>query len=787
MLPYVDSLTPRASARFAARLRIAMTIVMTLASIALPAAVRADEHEELFEKRIRPVLASVCFRCHNEKKASGGLRVDSRVAVLQGGDSGPAIVPGNAAGSLLLHALKRSDDVSAMPPDEPLDAAVVTAFASWIENGAAWPETTARIEGATHWAFQAPEKVTTPSVRDSHWVQTSVDAFILARQEAAGVTPASAADRRTLIRRMTYDLTGLPPTSEEVAAFENDTTTTAVQTLVERLLHSPRYGEHWGRHWLDLVRYADTAGENTDHPLPHAWRYRNWVVQAFNDNMPYDQFVRTQLAGDLLAADAPKEQYADHIVATGYLAIARRFGHDIDQDMHLTIEDTIDTMGKSLLGLTLGCARCHDHKYDPLTTVDYYGLYGIFASTKFSFPGCEPKQQPRDLVPLVPPAEYQRLVQLASGRSAADDAKPQQSVAASASDQPEKQSEKQSAVEQIAVPVAFGVSEGVPANAKLQMRGDPADLGQEVPRKFVDVLGGRHLSDTTSSGRLELARWVTAPENPLAARVIVNRVWQWHFGRGLVSTPNDFGTRGSPPTHPELLDYLAIRFIESGWDLRALHREILLSATYQQSSNRTDDGSRAAPPELYASFARRRLTAEELRDSLLAVSGELDETPGSAHPFPPESSWSFTQHNPFADEYPTFRRSVYLMHKRNRRERFFSLFDGADPNASTPLRDVTTVPTQALFFMNDPFLHERSEKLAARVFAASTEDSARLEFACRSLFGRTAGAKEQTDAMTFLEQYARETSAANELESRLAAWAAYARVLLSSNEFLYVD
>jgi hypothetical protein len=764
----------------------AMALLVALSMIAWSPAARANDHEDLFESRIRPVLANVCHRCHNESKASGGLRVDSRAALVLGGDSGPAIVPGNAADSRLVHAVERSDDASAMPPDEPLDSGVVAAFATWIQQGAAWPERAGRIERGMHWSFLRPQAVSPPTVSDHSWVQTSVDAFIRARQEMAGVVPAPPADRRTLIRRLSYDLTGLPPTIAEVEAFEKDVSPTAVPELVERLLHSPRYGEHWGRHWLDLVRYADTAGENTDHPLPHAWRYRNWVVQAFNDNMPYDQFVQAQLAGDLLAAKVPDDQYADHVVATGYLAIARRFGHDIDQDMHLTIEDTIDTLGKSLLGLTLGCARCHDHKYDPLTAVDYYGLYGIFASTKFSFPGCEPKQQPRDLVPLVPPADTQRIVELPRDRRAREDVVPQQQVAASASNPSEQHSEKPPGAELIAVPVAFAVSEGVPANSKMHMRGDPTDLGQEVPRKFVDVLGGQHVSNTASSGRLELARWITARENPLAARIMANRVWQWHFGRGLVSTPNDFGTRGALPTHPELLDYLAIRLIESGWDLRVLHREILLSSTYQQSSTRTNDAA-TMPPELYASFARRRLAAEELRDSLLAVSGELDTTPGGAHPFPPEASWSFTQHNPFADEYPTFQRSVYLMHKRNRRERFFALFDGADPNASTPLRDVTTVPTQALFFLNDPFVHERSEKLAARVIAAADNDSARLEFAYQLLFGRSAGVEEQAEATMFFEQYAQEASGANQQQSQFAAWAAYGRVMLGSNEFLYVD
>ncbi len=367
---------------------------------------RAEVDEAFFEQRIRPVLADVCFRCHGEAKASGGLRVDSREALFRGGDSGPAIVPGKPDESLLVRAIRHADDVSAMPVDGELDDGQIEAMVAWVSDGAPWPAKTARFESARHWAFEPVQTVPVPTVADRAWVRTSVDAFIRAQQESAGLNPGPAADRRALIRRATFDLTGLPPTPEEVAAFEADASPTAFDKVVERLLHSPHYGEQWGRHWLDVVRYADTAGENTDHPLPHAWRYRNWVLNAFNANLPYDAFIRQQIAGDLLAANGPAEQYADRVVATGYLAIARRFGHDIDQDIHLTIEDTIDTMCKSVLGLTVACARCHDHKFDPLTRADYYGLYGILASTKFAFPGCEPKQQPRDLVPLVSAAEY---------------------------------------------------------------------------------------------------------------------------------------------------------------------------------------------------------------------------------------------------------------------------------------------------------------------------------------------------------------------------------------------
>ncbi|MFO0907334.1 MAG: DUF1549 domain-containing protein [Isosphaeraceae bacterium] len=376
--------------------------------------------EAFFETRVRPILAGTCFRCHGGQKVGGGLRVDGREALLRGGESGAAVELDQADESLLLQAVRRVEGAPAMPPDAPLPPREVEALTAWVRAGAPWPRATARFESARHWAFQPIRSSAPPRVADPSWLRTSVDPFIRARQEAARVSPAPEADRRTLIRRLTYDLTGLPPTPDEVAAFERDSSPHAYEALVDRLLASPRYGEHWGRHWLDVVRYADTAGENSDHPLPHAWRYRNWVIQAFNRRLPFDQFLQEQLAGDLLGDDAsPGESHADRVVATGYLALARRFGHDIDKDVHLTYEDAIDTLGKSVLGLTLGCARCHDHKYDPLTTRDYYGLYGIFASTRLSFPGCEPNQQPRDLVPLLTPQEQDRVLGPARRRAAA--------------------------------------------------------------------------------------------------------------------------------------------------------------------------------------------------------------------------------------------------------------------------------------------------------------------------------------------------------------------------------
>ncbi|HVE42937.1 MAG TPA: PSD1 and planctomycete cytochrome C domain-containing protein [Planctomycetota bacterium] len=710
--------------------RVAL-ILAILPAGTLPAqeAAPADAPEH-FEKKIRPLLHQHCLKCHGPEKPKGGLRIDSRTALLQGGDSGPAVVPGDPDKSLLLKALKQTDPDLIMPPRKSgpkLPDAALRDVETWIRNGAPYPGA-AEPPSLKHWAFQP---LRNPAVPDG--AANPIDAFL--KLDPAAAVPA---DKRTLIRRITYDLTGLPPTPEEVDAFVHDPARDASAKLVERLLASPAYGEKWGRKWLDVVRYADTAGENSDYPVPNAWRYRNYVIEAFNRDLPYDRFLREQIAGDLLAEGAPPERYAELVTATGYLAIARRFGHDIDRDMHLTYEDVIDTMGKSLLGLTLGCARCHNHKYDPVTTRDYYALYGILASSRFSFPGCEAKQAPRDMVPMRPPM----LRDWADEHSEFEDL----------------------TLPKRTIDVAYGVVDGKAADTRLQNRGEPDQLGDPVPRRNLELLGGQPLSDVRKSGRLDLAAWISDPKNPLTARVMVNRIWQGHFGKGIVATPNDFGTRGAAPSHPELLDYLAGRFIASGWSVKAVQRLILSSAAYQA-----------------ARFPRRRLDAEEIRDSLLAASLELDRSPGEGHPFPPESQWKFTQHNPFKAVYDSKRRSVYLMTQRIQRHPFLALFDGPDTNASTARRDTSTVPTQALYFLNDPFFHARSQALAKRLLALPADE--RVAAAHRICFQRAPLAAELRHAAAFLEACRAELGAGAEL----AGWSAYARTLLGSNEFLYLD
>jgi hypothetical protein len=1260
---------------------VSQTLVICLFVLLLQSSSVAtgDEGDSAFENDIRPVLVESCFRCHGDTKVGGELRVDSREALLTGGDSGPAIVPGSPESSLLVKAIQRHPDVSAMPPDKDkaLRPEQVAAFENWIRDGAYWPATFKKFESVKHWAFE-PLHITEPP-RSSEF-ENAIDAFIRSKQRAVGSAHAPRADKVTLIRRATFDLTGLPPTPEEVEAFLQDNSPNAYAALINRLLESKEYGKHWARHWLDVVRYADTAGETADYPVPLAWRYRNYVIDAFNADKPYDQFIQEQVAGDVLAAQAAqttREPYAEQVTATGYLAISRRFGFDSENYHHLTIQDTIDNLGQTVLGLSLGCARCHDHKFDPVSMQDYYGLYAIFDSSRYSFPGSEQKQKVRSMAPLLPPSEAitqwrafdQRVASLAAslekrqqpvpaailrslhdmdgdfemqapaaggsngvlvppwlyqgkiavtnaaqspfknlyargkvGASISADAGPYRiaqslyprrnrnncrvlsvnldfrvdanskatgahhfwiggnpntpafvaqittesvtlhngeksavvgkvavgewhnlqlhlnltdgsiasSLAAgtyfnqaihemSASNQLEMidfvvlESEREvpapaiefdnlgvqedpiplattslpkseglgqiindaeltrqlneltgmggdfelqtegeapsspwnpgpnsvvkivtraqssftdffrkgelgvhmpnrgeydgfgltllkkwtseatsqlyatfdfriadiaagtdgswrfyighgpgnsAAVElffngkqlfqrsgdtrdpvhavspgqwnqlqlildlksktfkgslrstENTVPfegafasgwdgtidysfidsyghiagvrpgidvdnyeirekafeplkqddaaatedaarreqvltlkreiaeskaraqkdaeelnrllvegpfeMAYSVTEGTPHSVRIHLRGEPSQPGAEVPRGFIKILGNETLPpNTAGSGRLELSQWLTRTDNPLTARVMVNRIWQYHFGQGLVKTPNDFGVRGLPPTHSDLLDYLAAEFMHKAWSIKSIHRMIMLSETYQQASRLapTQAASEAESREvqesnmqdLYTHFSRRRLSAEEIRDSILVISGELDEEPGRDHPFPSPISWGYTQHGPFSAVYDHNKRSIYLMTQRLKRHPFLALFDGADPNSSTADRLGTTVPTQALYFLNDPFIYAKSEAWARRLMTQYTTPPKRIEAAYATAFARTPTDTEQASASEFIEAYKTELATFATENLDVAALAGLLRTLIASNEFLHVD
>jgi hypothetical protein len=649
-----------------------------------------------------------------------------------------------------------------------------------------------------HWAYQPVADPQPPAVRDPEWSRTAVDRFIKAKLDEKGLRPLGRAGKRALLRRVTYDLTGMNPAPEEVDAFLADASARALENVVDRLLESPRYGEHWGRHWLDVVRYADTAGDASDFPVPEMYRYRNYVIRSIQSDKPFDQFLREQLAGDLLP-HKDDEDRAEKLTATGYIANSRRFGQ-AEGEFYLTIDDSVDNLGKAVLGLSTGCARCHDHKFDPIPTKDYYALAGIFKSTKYSWPGLEHNQYLDGFAALKAEdqerldkqqtrmVEAYRVVKKAKGK---DEKSPVEERLKYLEAATELSRIRQNWPD---IPMIYAVRDAEPVNARVMVKGDSKTLGPEVQRGFLQILGGQTVpKDHKGSGRDLLAGWITDPKNPLTARVIVNRVWMWHFGRGLVNTPNDFGKRGEKPTHPELLDYLAARFVESGWSLKKLHKSIVLSRAYATASG--DDAANAVKDpknEFYWRFDRRRLSAEEIRDSILQVSGELDPTPAGPHPFPQRATYVFTQHNPFVadpETYSTNKRSVYLLQQRFRPHAYLDLFDGADTNNATAARTANTTALQALFLMNSPFVEEQAAALAARVALAEETAAGRVRLAYRLLYGRSPTVPEAQMARSYLQRYASEAGSP-ELpahEKSRSAWTGLMRVLLSSNEFFYVD
>jgi hypothetical protein len=772
----------------------------------------ADEGTDFFESRIRPVLAERCYGCHSSKQKSpqGDFYADSKEGLLKGGKSGaPAVVPGKPEESLLIKAIEGTHKDLKMPPGKPLPPEQIQAFVDWVKMGAPDPRTggVTIVEKSAydweaekkHWAYQPVKNSQPPAVKDPAWNRTAIDRFIRAKLEEKGLRPLPEAGKRELVRRVTYDLTGMPPTPQEVADFLSDQSPKALEKVVDRLLASPRYGEHWGRHWLDVVRYADTGGDASDFPVPEMYRYRNYVIRSMQQDKPFDQFLREQIAGDLMT-HKDDEDRAEKLTATSYIANSRRFGQ-AEYEFYLTIDDTIENLGKAVLGLSTGCARCHDHKFDPIPTKDYYALAGIFKSTKYPIAGLEHHQYLEGFAALR--AKDQERLDKQQARMVQAHGVVKKGVGKDEKAPVEDRLKYLEAAAELGrirqswpdIPMIYAVHDSTPGNARVMVKGDPKTLGPEVQRGFLQILGGNTVpADHKGSGRELLAQWLTDPKNPLTARVMVNRVWLWHFGRGLVNTPNDFGKRGESPTHPELLDYLTTRFIEGGWSLKKLHKDILLTRAYATASGHDESNAiKDAKNEYYWRFDRRRLTAEELRDSMLQVSGLLDPTPGGAHPFPsPRSSYVFTQHNPFVADMEKFshnKRSVYLVQQRFRPNPYLDLFDGADANSATAARVSNNTAIQALFTMNDAFVETQAAALAARVSIAEETASGRLGLAYKLLFGRTPKVNETQMALRYLQAYKSEVSAP-ELEAdgkTRSAWTGLMRVLLSSNEFFYVD
>ncbi len=782
---------------------------------------------EFFEKKIRPLLAEHCYECHGADEQESELRLDRYRDVLQGGKGGPSVVPGKAAASLLITAVRYIDTDLQMPPDDKLDDAQIADLVSWVNMGAPHPDADKmgeiplaedhqnqlRETAAQHWAFQPLAQPMLPAVKNSVWPRSPIDVFVLQRLEAAGLAPMPAADRHSLLRRATFDLIGLPPTLKEIEAFIADQTPGAFERVVDRLLASPHYGQRWGRHWLDVARYADSNGLDENAAQANAWRYRDYVIESFNTDKPFNVFVEEQLAGDLLSSDDP-EIRNQQLIATGFLSLGPKVLAEPDKvkmEMDI-IDEQIDTLGKAFLGLTLGCARCHDHKFDPITTKDYYALAGIFKSTHTmdSFKTIahwheheifdevyEREKTEHETQVATKQSSLDELIASATvalqkqlGESAALPAKPEQSFPEETRADLKKSRDEIAKLKKTppSAPSAMGVKEGSPIDLAVHIRGSHLTLGDIVARGLPKVFADTPSVPPEQSGRLALARWVAAEENPLTARVLVNRVWRWHFGRGLVETTDNFGLMGTRPTNPELLDWLTITFQQDGWSIKQLHRRIMLSATYRLGSQYDPKSAEIDPQnELFWRARIHRLEAEALRDALLSVSGQLDTTMGGPSISTQNYTLVFNHTSKDETEYDEHRRSVYLPVIRNHLHDSFTLFDYNDASMSNGNRNTSTVASQALYLMNSEFLAKVSGQLAERVLSIEAADEAeRIRWLYLTAVSRPASDEEISLAKQYLERFAQLAVNEDNEDTRQAAWQLVCQALLISNEFVYV-
>jgi hypothetical protein len=715
----------------------------------VPAARSADDAKgiEFFENKIRPALVSHCYECHSAKSAKvrGGLLLDTRTGIRKGGESGPAVVPGDVNKSMLIKAIRH--DGLTMPPKEKdkLPEAVIADFVRWVQMGAPDPREgrssgykAMTLEEAKHfWAFQPPRKQMPPQVQDQSWPRGDIDCFVLGRLEAIGLRPVADADRYALVRRVYFDLIGMPPTPEEVETFVRDTTSEAFVKVVDALLQSRGFGERWGRHWLDLARYAESNGNADNTPFPEAWRYRDYVIATANADKPYDQFIREQVAGDLLQANDARQR-DEFLVATGFLALTSKPRAQNNPDFRMDlIADQIDVTSRAVLGLSVLCARCHDHKFDPIPQKEYYALAGVFESTAMLYG--------------------------AAGKAGVAKGGGKAVSLHTLSDGGE----------------AMGVKDARPSDTAICIRGESQHRSVTVPRGFLSVatIGTAPTIHRSSSGRLELAQWLTRPENPLTARVAVNRIWLHLFGQGLVRSPDNFGSLGERPSHPELLDYLARTFVENAWSTKQLIRAIVLSRTYQLSANPDEANLRTDPDNALLWWrSPRRLEAEPIRDAILAVSGRLDRQPphgslAKATPGPKGKRVSYA-----TTEAPV--RSVYLGIVRGAPlAEVLALFDVANPNLVVAQREVTTVPAQSLYLLNSPWIVEQAAAFAGRLLADQTlNDAGRVDRAYRLALSRPASESEKASALAYVRL----------ADNRAQAWTGFCQALFASAEFRYV-
>ena len=815
----------------------------------------SSEGVVFFEKSVRPLLARHCYKCHSSSKGEdkGGLVLDSQAGWMNGGDSGPAIVPGNLSESILIEAIEQKDPDFAMPPKYKLSQSEIDDLKKWVTMGAPDPRdgtaskiSTVKInidEARDFWSFRPLKSSSLPAVKDESWVNDSIDRYILKRQSSKELIPVTDADRSTLIRRVTYDLVGLPPTPEEIRNFVNDPSTVqdAMRKVVNRLLDSDRFGERWGRHWLDIVRYGESMGRTRNYPFPFAWKYRDYVIDSFNADKPYNEFVVEQLAGDLLQSK-DNVQSDERKVATGFLALGSMDLNERDKEKFQldVIDDQIDVTGRAFMALTTGCARCHDHKFDPIPTTDYYAMAGIFQSTNTlsgygnrqgggnslnrnalisltdkrveQAPPKTPKPSPREVklqgqLAKLKKEEKSLTDQLKAFRKSSTSKQKKVSANDSKSFVPKRAQQRikqiRSQVKKLQKQInnlanarknggavsgnlAMGVRDAQKiTNCKVRIRGDVDNYGPEVPRGVPQVLtnGAQPDFPGNSSGRLEFARWITDPLHPLTARVMVNRVWHHLFGKGIVPTVDNFGYSGEAPTHPELLDHLALRFMgEMNWSVKKLISTIMTSHTYRLASSYDEKNHAKDPSNSHFWRANvRRLEAEALRDAMMSVAGTLDLVPVKGSLVQKLKSGEVGRNGGIQSLKSFSHRSIYLPIVRNYIPEFLQVFDFAEPASVIGRRDVTTVSTQALFMLNDSFVIEQSEATAKRLFDDERLDDQeeRIVAAYLLTFGRTPSGSELAQFRKYLSE------AVKNGKTPEFALSGYIQALFASAEFRY--
>jgi cytochrome c553 len=850
----------------AATVGFAAVVVSNAADKPLPTEKITPDQLAFFEKRIRPVLVAKCYKCHSAEaeKVKGGLLVDTRDGIRMGGATGHAIEPGDLKGSLLIAAIRGEKKDLLMPPKEKLPPEIIADFEKWVLMGAPDPrDGKAKLakkpdaaEGKNFWAFQPVKPVAAPQPKDAKWSATDIDRFVLKKLEESNLKPVADADPHTLIRRLYFDLVGLPPTPAEVDAFVKDCAASgnsalripnsALEKVVDRLLASPRFGERWGRHWLDVARYAESSGKERNYLYTQAWRYRDYVIDSINADKPYDQFIREQVAGDLLPAKTAAERN-QLLIATGFLAMGPKSFNERNREQFVmdNVDEQIDVTTRAVMAVTVSCARCHDHKFDPIAQRDYYAVAGIFKSTDIYYgtgDGTAGKnRQPGQLLPMAKDGSFKEV------KPAAPQSKPAASTVAPAATAPANgdietrlarlaannpkiaerlktmtPEQKAAAIERLqanasaGVPakaakagkaakrllkqpespgerpelgdgerVIMGVIDGRVADCPIYVRGELDEKGPVIPRGFVPALNaGREMPALPSnqSGRLQFAEWLTSAENPLTARVLANRVWQHLFGDGIVASADNFGATGDRPTHPELLDFLAGRLMANQWSLKKLIREVALSRTYRLSAAH-DAKNFAADPDnnLLWRANQRRLDAESIRDAVLAVGGRLDLTPPRSSPVTALGDTDIGRSRNVLLKTDSLKRSVYLPIVRDMVPEVLDLFDFAEPSLVVANRDVTTVPSQALFMLNSAFVQDSSAALAKLVQSAATDSHARITHTYLATLSRQPSVAEVTRAEAYLKKLSSESGCTPD-----TAWATFCQALLASAEFRYV-